>query len=251
MLRGMKITPREFAVIAKRHSLTLDYFASKELRELAEQNNIVVEDLPETVKLLPSFDEQMDCLAELRQECEDFIAKFNPDIESVNDLMLLSDRKLTVWENKFTNGLRSVSQLSDDAKIRRSMVKIEGCGNEAKKGTAICEELSSVDDGLRARLLFAIADSNAVSDIAVKMSGCFDEIEAFRNGGTKEYKEAISAMEKVKTADTSLHAKEIARANRHNKYFTSELKREAVNDSKLQDVSDFVGECLVDDAKAD
>lgn len=251
MLRGMKITPREFAVIAKRHSLTLDYFASKELRELAEQNNIVVEDLPETVKLLPSFDEQMDCLAELRQECEDFIAKFNPDIESVNDLMLLSDRKLTVWENKFTNGLRSVSQLSDDAKIRRSMVKIEGCANEAKKGTAIREELSSVDDGLRARLLFEIADSRIVSDIAVKMSGCADEIEAFRNGGSREYKEAVSAMEKVKSADTSLHAKKIARANRHNKYFTSELKREAVNDSKLQDVSEFVGECLADDAETD
>ena len=241
VLRGMKITPREFAVIAKRHSLTLDYFASKELRELAEQNNIVVEDLPETVKLLPSFDEQMDCLAELRQECEDFIAKFNPDIESVNDLMLLSDRKPTVWENKFTNGLRSVSQLSDDAKIRRSMVKIEGCGNEAKKGTAIREELSSVDDGLRARLLFAIADSNAVSDIAVKMSGCSDEIESFRSsGGTKEYREGLEALEKVKGADTSLHAKEIARANRHNKYFTSELARESVNDSKLQDVKEFV-----------
>ena len=131
------------------------------------------------------------------------------------------------------------------------MTSIEGAGNEGEKGKEIKSALSSVDDSLRARLLFEIADSHIISDIAVKMSGCADEITAFKSGGTKEFKEAVSAMEKVKSADTSLHAKEIARANRHNKYFTSELKREAVNDSKLQDVSEFVGECLADDTKTD
>lgn len=233
MLRGMKITPREFAVIAKRHSLTLDYFASKELRELAEQNHICVEDLPESIKLLPSFDEQMDCLAELKQECEDFVADYNPDIESPKDLMYLSDRKITAWENRFTNGLRSASQLSDDAKIRRSMTAIEGAGNEATKGKAIKEALSSVDDGLRARLLFEIADSRIISDTAVKMSGSADEITAFRNGGTAEFKDAQDAVKRIAEVKDigDEKALETIHSMRGNRYFNTELRKVANTDT--------------------
>ncbi len=233
MLRGMKITPREFAVIADRQSLTLDYFASKELRELAEQNGICVEDLPESIKILPAFDEQMDCLEELKQECEDFVTDFNPDIESPKDLMYLSDKKITSWENRFTNGLRSASQLSDDAKIRRSMTAIEGAGNEATKGKAIKEALSSVDDGLRARLLFEIADSRIISDTAVKMSGSADEITAFRNGGTAEFKDAQGAVKKIAEVKDigDEKALETIHSMRGNRYFNTELRKVANTDT--------------------
>lgn len=233
MLRGMKITPREFAVIADRQSLTLDYFASKELRELAEQNGICVEDLPESIKILPTFDEQMDCLEELKQECEDFVTDFNPDIESPKDLMYLSDKKITSWENRFTNGLRSASQLSDDAKIRRSMTAIEGAGNEATKGKAIREALSGVDDGLRARLLFEIADSRIISDTAVKMSGSADEITAFRNGGTAEYKDAQDAVKRIAEVKDigDEKALETIHSMRGNRYFNTELRKVANTDT--------------------
>ena len=248
-LQGLKFTPREFTVLCRRSGWTLDYYVCKVLRQIADDNGICIEDLPSDIKLLPEYDEQLNVLSEFKQGIEDYVAEYAPDNDLPSVRMLISDTKIGDWESRYSNGLRSAKTLSDDAQLRRFMTSIEGAGNEAEKGKEIKTALSGVDDGLRARLLFEIADSRIVSDIAVKMSGCADEIEAFRNGGTKEYKEAVSAMEKVKGAGTSLHAKEIARANRHNKYFTSELKREAVNDSKLQDVSEFVGECLADDTK--
>ena len=250
-LQGLKFTPREFTVLCRRSGWTLDYYVCKVLRMIADDSGICIEDLPSDIKILPEYDEQLNVLSEFKQGIEDYVAEYAPDNDLPSVRMLISDTKIGDWESRYSNGLRSAKTLSDDAQIRRFMTSIEGAGNEAEKGKEIKTALSGVDDGLRARLLFEIADSRIVSDIAVKMSGCFDEIEAFRNGGTKEYKQGIEALEKVKGADSSLRAKEIARANRHNKYFTSELKREAVNDAKLQDVSEFVGECLVDDAKTD
>ena len=239
MLKGMKLTASELAVICKNSNLTMDYFCCKVLRELAESNDICLEDLPD-VHILPSLDEQLNTLDELRSECVEFLATYSSKHEHLSDLDLLKDNRLTAWETRFTNGLRSVKDISDDAKLRRSMSHIKSAPNELEKGRAIKAELAEVPDSLRARLLFEIAESRTISDVALSFSGNADEIEAFRNGGTKEYKEAVSAMEKVKTADTSLHAKEIAQGFKDNRYFRSELARESVNDSKLQDVKEFV-----------
>lgn len=241
MFREIPVTASELAVICRDNRYALDYPCSKLLRQIAEQNDIAIEDLPE-INILPSLDEQLDVLDELKNECTEFIDTYSSKHEHLSDLDLLKDDRLTAWENRFTCGLRSVKDLSDDAKVRRLMSHVRNSSNEVDKGLKLKQALAECPDALRAEFISRVAESHTITDIALKLSGARDEILAFRNGqGTREYKNAVSAIEQIKSAD-SLDAKRIGLANKDNKYFVGALEREAVADKKVREVVEFIND---------
>lgn len=242
MFREIPVTASELAVICRDNRYAMDYPCSKLLRLIAEQNDIVIEDLP-GVNILPSLDEQLDVLDELKNECTEFIDTYSSGHEHLSDVAFLHDGKLTAWENRFTCGLRSVKDLSDDAKVRRLMSHVRNSSNEVDKGLKLKQALAECPDSLRAEFVSRVAESHTITDIALKLSGAKDEILAFRNGGTQEFKTAKQAVTRIKSADTSsLDAKRIGLANKDNKFFKGAMEREAVSDKKVREVVEFLND---------
>lgn len=226
LLSDRKMSAEELHALAKIDGFALDYWCSQHLRDIAENSGLVLEDLPD-VHVLPSLSTKLRVIDEIMNETEDMLKNYNPD-ETVKDMAYLHDCHITKWTERFTNGLRTLASLSDEAIIRRSFSKINEGMDERERGKAIKEALDTVPDKCRVALINKIADSHIIGDVALKLSGYEDEIKSFRdNGGTGEYKSALSAVEIVKGASDVMDERALQTIHdmRGNRYFISELEK--------------------------
>ena len=227
LLSDRKMSAEELHALAKIDGFALDYWCSQHLRDIADISGLVLEDLPD-VHILPSLSTKLRVIDEIMNETEDMLKNYNPKEDSLKDFAYLHDAHITKWTENFTNGLRTLASLSDEAIIRRSFSKINEGMNEFERGQAIKSALDECPDKCRATLLTKIAESHIIGDTALKLSGYETEIKSFRdNGGSDEYKKALSAVEVVKGASDAMDEKalQVIHDMRGNRYFISELEK--------------------------
>ena len=227
LLSDRTMTIDELHALASLDTYTMDYWSSRVLADIAERSGLVLEDLPD-IHVLPSLSTKLRVLDEIQSETEEMLTGYNPKEDSPKDFAYLHDAHITKWTERYTNGLRTLASLSDETIIRRAFSKINEGMDERERGKAIKEALDTVPDKCRVALINKIADSHVIGDVALKLSGYEDEIKSFRdNGGTGEYKSALSAVEVVTGASDVMDEKALQTIHdmRGNRFFLSELEK--------------------------
>lgn len=253
LLSDRTMTVDELHALASLDTYSMDYWSSRVLADIAERSNVTLEDMPD-IHFLPSLSTKLRVLDEIQSETEEMLTGYNPKEDSLKDTAYLHDAHITRWMEKYTNGLKSVSELPDSLIVKRAISKIGGGLSEAERGKAIKEQLEKVPDRCRAALLNEIASSHVIGDVALKLSGYESEIKSFRdNGGSDEYKKALSAVETVKGASDVMDEKALQAIHdmRGNRYFLGELQKSAVDSEVARHYAELAEMDKAENAKTD
>lgn len=244
-IQDLPITAAEFNELAPR--FTNDYWSTVALRQIAKRNDIVAEDCP-TFKVEPMLDVELAVLEEITNEADQFTKTYDGTRE-LSHLALLSDKRINQWQDRATNGIVSEHDMPDDMALRRAYSRIAGCYGELERGQQISKEFDSIKPSLRIALISKIADSNTITETAVRFSKHADEILSVRNTGkSKQYEDAKAALQKVSEAleenlYTGMLALDDQRADAKrdgNVYFETVVSSAAKNDSKLAEAAEIV-----------
>ena len=196
-IQDLPITAAEFNELAPR--FTNDYWSTVALRQIAKRNDIVAEDLP-TFKVEPMLDVELAVLEEITNEADQFTKTYDGTRE-LSHMALLSDKRINQWQDRATNGIVSEHDMPDDMAVRRAYSRIAGCYGELERGKQISKELDSIKPNLRIALISKIAESNILTETAVRFSKNADEILEVRNTGkSRQYEDAKAALQKVSEA---------------------------------------------------
>lgn len=241
-VEGLPISPAEFRELAPRYMN--DYWGAVALKQIAKKNDIVAEDCP-TFKVEPSLADELAILDEISHECDEFTRLYDGS-RDIKHMGLLSDKRVNTWQDRATNGIVSESRMSDDMALRRAYNRIAGCYGELERGQQISKELDSIKPSLRIALISKIAESNILTETAIRFSKNADEILEVRNTGkSKQYEDAKAALQKVSEAleenlYTGMLALDDQRADAKrdgNVYFETLVSSTAETNEKLKDAA--------------
>lgn len=244
-VEGLPISPAEFRELAPRYMN--DYWGAVALKQIAKKNDIVAEDVP-TFKVEPSLTDELAILDEISHECDEFTRLYDGS-RDIKHMGLLSDKRVNTWQDRATNGIVSESRMPDDMAVRRAYSRIAGCYGELERGQQISKELDSIKPNLRIALISKIAESNILTETAIRFSKNADEILEVRNTGkSKQYEDAKAALQKVSEAleqneYSGVIKLDDARADAKrdgNVYFETVVSSAAKNDSKLAEAASLV-----------
>ena len=242
-IQDLPITAAEFNELAPRY--VNDYWSTVALRQIAKRNDIVAEDCL-NFKVEPMLDAELAVLEEITNEADQFTKTYDGTRE-LSHMALLSDKRVNTWQDRATNGIVSESRMSDDMALRRAYNRIAGCYGELERGQQISKELDSIKPSLRIALISKIAESNILTETAIRFSKNADEILEVRNTGkSKMFEDARAALKKVSealeeneyTGTMELEKNRIAQAD--NPYFESEVQKAAKSDEKIKQAAEVI-----------
>ncbi len=171
-----------------------DYWASRALSDIAEQNGI---DSVE-IGLESAYDTKMSILDQLAGQLNRIFKYYgtNDPIERPKvNYMYLND---TIIERAKQMYGGKAGKLSDSQKADRAYFTVRTQHTDIQKGIAIANVLRNAKDGVRNLILCRIAEDNSISSMAAEFSGHFEEITGFKNGLAKEYREGVAEYQKNK-----------------------------------------------------
>lgn len=239
-IANIPMTALELKAFADKIGAKGDYWASRALSDIAEQNGI---DSTE-IGLESTYDTKMSVLDQLTDQLNrifKFYGTKDPEERPKVNYLYLNDE--IVERAKQTYGGK-VGKLSDSQKADKAYFTVRVQQTDIQKGIAISNVLRNAKGEVRNMILCRLAEDNSISGMAAEFSGHMDEIFDFKNGKAAEYRAAQKALQNIRKTRNKAAIEQMAEQYENNAFFGSLFENEKKQDG-------FLAELLHGDTETD
>lgn len=209
-----------------------NYWCDRFLEKTASDNGINIHHLD--VPMIPSVDEQLAVLGELREEVEHMLENYSGSDE-YRDEVILSDGRLQVAEQRLTGGLYNQFK-SDEVIAHDCLTTIRSAMNVSEQRNRLANILGTADEPIKERILAHIATESWAEPL-VEYTGASGVLSEWKDGKAKQlfeadrlYRQAISAGRE--SGDSALVDQMISGSV--NPFFVKRVQRESEGDSHIR-----------------
>lgn len=223
----LPLTTRELQALNEKYGA--NYWNSRAIAELCEKNGVDAS----TIGIRPSFDTRIDIIDEVVAGFIDYLEiasqgqKNRPStaeeikaIASVSKEVL--DRSVEMY---------SGSSLESNAEnvVSKAMLNMKMQTNDISKGIMLGNILrnNKKNPDILNKLLCEFSLDSTISETASQLSGFDEEIQSFRNGKAKQYKEAERTLRDIKEMTNESIIEERIECFKDNQFFMDMVKSEA------------------------
>ena len=214
-IENIPMTTLELKAFSAKIGAKGDYWASRALADIAEQNGI---DSVE-IGLESTYDTKMSILDQLTDQLNSIFkyygTKDTSERTKVRYLYLNNDiieRARQMYGGK-------ISKLSDTQKADRAYFTVRTQPTDIGKGVAIANVLRNAKGDVRNMILCRLAEDRTVSNMAAEFSGRMEEIESFRKGLAAEYRAAERALQNIRNTKDKTIIEQTAAGLEENTFF--------------------------------
>lgn len=224
----LPLTTRELQALNEKYGIA-NYWNSRAIAELCEKNGVDAS----TIGIRPSFDTRIDIIDEVVAGFIDYLEiasqgqKNRPStaeeiraIASVSKEVL--DRSIEMY---------SGSSLESNAEnvVSKAMLNMKMQTNDISKGIMLGNILrnNKKNPDILNKLLCEFSLDSTISETASQLSGFDEEIQSFRNGKAKQYKEAERTLRDIKEMTNEAAIEERIEYFKDNQFFMDMVKSEA------------------------
>ena len=224
----LPLTTRELQALNEKYGVS-NYWNSRAIAELCEKNGVDAS----TIGIRPSFDTRIDIIDEVVAGFIDYLEiasqgqKNRPStaeeikaIASVSKEVL--DRSIEMY---------SGSSLESNAEnvVSKAMLNMKMQTNDISKGIMLGNILrnNKKNPDILNKLLCEFSLDSTISETASQLSGFDEEIQSFRNGKAKQYKEAERTLRDIKEMTNEAAIEERIECFKDNQFFMDMVKSEA------------------------
>ena len=224
----LPLTTRELQALNEKYGIA-NYWNSRAIAELCEKNGVDAS----TIGIRPSFDTRIDIIDEVVAGFIDYLEiasqgqKNRPStaeeikaIASVSKEVL--DRSIEMY---------SGSSLESNAEnvVSKAMLNMKMQRTDVEKGLMLGNILrnNKKNPDILNKLLCEFSLDSTISETASQLSGFDEEIQSFRNGKAKQYKEAERTLRDIKEMTNEAAIEERIEYFKDNQFFMDMVKSEA------------------------
>ena len=224
----LPLTTRELQALNEKYGVS-SYWNSRAIAELCEKNGVDAS----TIGIRPSFDTRIDIIDEIVGGFLDYLEiasqgqKNRPStaeeikaIASVSKEVL--DRSIEMY---------SGSSLESNAEnvVSKAMLNMKMQRTDVEKGLMLGNILrnNKKNPDILNKLLCEFSLDSTISETASQLSGFDEEIQSFKNGKAKQYKEAERTLRDIKEMTNEAAIEERIECFKDNQFFMDMVKSEA------------------------
>ena len=224
----LPLTTRELQALNEKYGIA-NYWNSRAIAELCEKNGVDAS----TIGIRPSFDTRIDIIDEIVGGFLDYLEiasqgqKNRPStaeeikaIASVSKEVL--DRSIEMY---------SGSSLESNAEnvVSKAMLNMKMQRTDVEKGLMLGNILrnNKKNPDIMNKLLCEFSLDSTISETASQLSGFDEQIQSFRNGKAKQYKEAERTLRDIKEMTNEAAIEERIECFKDNQFFMDMVKSEA------------------------
>ena len=224
----LPLTTRELQALNEKYGIA-NYWNSRAIAELCEKNGVDAS----TIGIRPSFDTRIDIIDEVVAGFLDYLEiasqgqKNRPSTaEEIRSNASVSkevlDRSIEMY---------SGSSLESNAEnvVSKAMLNMKMQTNDISKGIMLGNILrnNKKNPDILNKLLCEFSLDSTISETASQLSGFDEEIQSFRNGKAKQYKEAERTLRDIKEMTNEAAIEERIEYFKDNQFFMDMVKSEA------------------------
>lgn len=236
-IANIPMTALELKAFAAKIGAKGDYWASRALSDIAEQNGID----PEEIGIESTYDTKMSVLDQLTDQLNRIFKYYgtnDPEERPKVNHMYLND--IIIERAKQMYGGK-VGRLSDSQKADKAYFTVRTQFTDIQKGIAISNVLRNAKGEVRNMLLCRLAEDNTISNMAAEFSGHYDEIASFKNGKAAEYREAERAMQNIRKVKDKTVIEQTAAGMEDNTFFGDMFAKEQKQNADLYETLNGAG----------
>lgn len=228
------MTTAEVETLVSEFSAKDDYWSSRMLSQICEQNGIS----PATVGLEPPIDTKLSVLGQLEEQMNKIVQYYGAggiytDESKRSKNLYLNDRILE-HAQKIYNGTSST--LSPSEAASKAYLTIRAQLTETSKGIVAGNALRNAAPELRNYLLYDLSQDESFSDTAASIAGISSEIRDFKNGKADEFEAAVAAMQTIRKSADKSEVADVLAQNRENGFLTQMYGEEIKRNGLLADI---------------
>lgn len=221
-IANIPMTSLELKAFAAKIGAKGDYWASRMLSDISEQNGID----PADIGIESTYDTKMSVLDQLTDQLNRIFKYYgtkDPEERPKVNHMYLND---TIIERAKQMYGGKVGKLSDSQKADRAYFTVRTQQTDISKGIAISNVLRNAKGDVKNMILCRLAEDNSISSMAAEFSGHYDEIASFKNGKAAEYREAEKAMQNIRKVQDKTVIEQAAAGMKDNTFFGDMFAKE-------------------------
>lgn len=237
-IANIPMTALELKAFAAKIGAKGDYWASRALADIAEQNGID----PADIGIESTYDTKMSVLDQLTDQLNRIFKYYgtnDPEERPKVNHMYLND---TIIERAKQMYGGKVGRLSDSQKADKAYFTVRTQFTDIQKGIAISNVLRNAKGEVRNMLLCRLAEDNTISNMAAEFSGHYDEIASFKNSKAAEYREAERAMQNIRKVKDKTIIEQTAAGMEDNTFFGDMFAKEQKQNSDLYETLNGIAE---------
>lgn len=237
-IANIPMTSLELKAFAAKIGAKGDYWASRALSDIAEQNGID----PAEIGIESTYDTKMSILDQLTDQLNRILKYYgtkDPEERPKVNHLYLND---TIIERAKQMYGGKVGRLSDDQRVDKAYFTVRTQFTDIQKGIAISNVLRNAKGEVRNMLLCRLAEDNAISNMAAEFSGHYDEIASFKNGKAAEYRAAEKAMQDIRKIKDKTVIEQTAAGMEDNTFFGDMFAKEQKQNADLYETLNGIAE---------
>lgn len=228
-IANIPMTSLELKAFAAKIGAKGDYWASRALSDIAEQNGID----PAEIGIESTYDTKMSILDQLTDQLNRIFKYYgtkDPEERPKVNHLYLND---TIIERAKQMYGGKIGKLSDSQKADKAFFTVRTQFTDIQKGIAISNVLRNAKGDVRNMLLCRLAEDNSISEMAAEFSGHYDEIASFKNGKAAEYRAAEKAMQNIRKVKDRTVIEQTAAGMEDNTFFGDMFAKEQKQNADL------------------
>lgn len=228
-IANIPMTSLELKAFAAKIGAKGDYWASRALSDIAEQNGID----PAEIGIESTYDTKMSILDQLTDQLNRIFKYYgtkDPEERPKVNHLYLND---TIIERAKQMYGGKIGKLSDSQKADKAFFTVRTQFTDIQKGIAISNVLRNAKGEVRNMLLCRLAEDNSISEMAAEFSGHYDEIASFKNGKAAEYRAAEKAMQDIRKIKDKTVIEQKAAELEDNTFFANMFAKEQKQNADL------------------
>lgn len=223
-IANIPMTTLELKAFAAKIGAKGDYWASRALADVAEQNGIDTSE----IGIESTFDTKMNILNQLTDQLNSIFKYYgtndNSGMERTKVRFLYLSDEIIDRARKIYGG--KIGKLSDSEKADRAYFTVRTQQTDIAKGISIANVLRNAKGEVRNKILVRLAEDRSISDMAVEFSGHTDEIAEFKNGKAAEYRAAEKAIQNIRNMKDATVIEQTAAVMEENIFFGNMYSKE-------------------------
>ena len=235
---NIPMTSLELKAFAAKIGAKGDYWASRALSDIAEQNGID----PAEIGIESTYDTKMSILDQLTDQLNRIFKYYgtkDPEERPKVNHLYLND---TIIERAKQMYGGKIGKLSDSQKADKAYFTVRTQFTDIQKGIAISNVLRNAKGEVRNMLLCRLAEDNSISEMAAEFSGHYDEIASFKNGKAAEYRAAEKAMQNIRKVKDRTVIEQTAAGMEDNTFFGDMFAKEQKQNADLYETLNGIAE---------
>lgn len=225
-LVDIPMTAEELLAVAEKYEADNDYWCSRLLANMAESNGIDgFERYTEA-----SYSVKNDILNQIMDQANEVIRDYDGDdtrdraARQRTKFVLLSKDVLERCQQMWCGEYNSIS---DEDAVAKAYSTVQLKRTDVEKGLAIANVLKNAKGEKRNLLLCRLAEDTHISEFALRLSGYGTELEAFRAGKAREYRQAKEVVENLGNITDKTNRETLIATNSDNPFLDGLIRSEA------------------------